>query len=206
MLSLFVIGVVYAFAAVAQPGPFQTYVISQSLSNGWRRTWPAAFAPLLSDGPIAIAAVLVLSQIPKLFVAALQLVGSAFLMYLALGAFMAWRRFSPGEKAASLSGTQSLLKAALVNLLNPNPYIGWSIVMGPLVVQAWHQAHINCLALLAGFYGTMIAFMCIIIVAASAAGSIGPKVNRFLLGLSALGLASFSCYALWLATKALSEV
>jgi len=34
----FIMGVVYAFAAAVQPGPFQAYLISQSLSHGWRRT------------------------------------------------------------------------------------------------------------------------------------------------------------------------
>jgi threonine/homoserine/homoserine lactone efflux protein len=45
-------GIGYGFAAAAQPGPFQTYLISQTLIKGWKPTLPAAFAPFLSDGPI----------------------------------------------------------------------------------------------------------------------------------------------------------
>jgi hypothetical protein len=66
MLPFFLQGLTLGFAAGAQPGPFQTYLISQTLSQGWRRAWIAAFGPLLSDGPIVALVLLVLSQIPGL--------------------------------------------------------------------------------------------------------------------------------------------
>ena len=56
MLHYLLIGFTFAFAAAIQPGPLQAYLVSQALSHGWRRIWPAAFAPLLSDAPIAILA------------------------------------------------------------------------------------------------------------------------------------------------------
>ena len=60
-------GIGYGLAAAAQPGPFQTYLISQTLVKGWKRTLPAALAPLLSDGPIIALCLLVLSQVPIWF-------------------------------------------------------------------------------------------------------------------------------------------
>lgn len=57
-------GIGYGFAAAAQPDPFQTYLISQTLLKGWKRTLPAAFAPLVSDGPIIALCLLVLSRVP----------------------------------------------------------------------------------------------------------------------------------------------
>ena len=57
-------GIGYGLAAAAQPGPFQTYLISQTLIKGGKRTLPAALAPLLSDGPIIALCLLVLSQLP----------------------------------------------------------------------------------------------------------------------------------------------
>lgn len=197
MWSLFAFGVAYAFAAVAQPGPYQTYIISQALSAGWRRTLPAAFAPLLSDGPIAALVLLVLSQVPPAAIQALQIAGGLFLLYLAIGAWKAWRRFDPEKKAPPYTGARSLLKATLVNLLNPNPYIGWSLVMGPLLLKGWSEAPSHSLALLVGFYGTMITGTAAIIVAAGAAAGIGPGAKRALLGLSALALACFASYMLW---------
>ena len=66
MLGYLFLGMTYAFAAAVQPGPFQAYLISQTISNGWRSTLPAAFAPLLSDGPIILVVLLVLSRMPSL--------------------------------------------------------------------------------------------------------------------------------------------
>jgi threonine/homoserine/homoserine lactone efflux protein len=203
MLTFLTIGIVYAFTAIAQPGPYQTFVISQALASGWRRTWPAAFAPILSDIPIAALVLIILVQVPKMFVSGLQVGGGLFLLYLAFGSFTAWRRFDPDEKPLVHSGAKSLLKAALINLLNPNPYIGWSLVMGPLVVKAWHEAHVRAFALLAGFYGTMVTGMLIVIVAASALGGIGAKVRRLLLGVSALALACFGLFEIWLGGRGL---
>lgn len=57
-------GIGYGFAAAAQPGPLQTYLISQALMKGWRKSLSSAFAPLISDGPIIIFCLLVLSQVP----------------------------------------------------------------------------------------------------------------------------------------------
>ena len=55
-------GLTLGFAAGAQPGPFQTYLITQTLSQGWRRVWIAAFAPLVSDGPIVALALALYQQ------------------------------------------------------------------------------------------------------------------------------------------------
>ena len=60
-----IFGCAYAFAAAVQPGPFLVYLVSQSLSAGWRRTLPAALAPLLSDGPVAVLVLFVLSRLSE---------------------------------------------------------------------------------------------------------------------------------------------
>ena len=84
-------GIGFGFAAASQPGPFQTYLISQSISRGWRRTLPSALAPLLSDGPIIALCLLVLSQVPVWMEQVLYGVSGVFILYLAWGALRAWR-------------------------------------------------------------------------------------------------------------------
>ena len=65
MLKYILIGGALAFTASIQPGPLQAYLFSRVTAIGWRRTLPAAFAPLLSDGPIALLALLVLGQLSE---------------------------------------------------------------------------------------------------------------------------------------------
>src|SRR5512141_2573214 len=88
-------GIGYGFAAAVQPGPLQTYLISQALMKGWRKALPAALAPLLSDGPIIILCLLVFSQVPAWLQRFLYLAGGLFVIYLAYGAYKTWRNFDP---------------------------------------------------------------------------------------------------------------
>lgn len=187
-------GVGYGFSAAVQPGPFQTYLISQTLLNGWRRTLIAAFAPLVSDGLIILAVLLVLTRVPETFRLMLQLAGGIFILYLAWGAFRAWQRFGVTAPPAPAAGQQSLLRAALTNILNPNPWIFWSLVTGPILLRAWDEAPGKGIAFLAGFYGAMITCLMLIILLFGTARQLGPRANRAAIGLSAVALAGFGVY------------
>jgi threonine/homoserine/homoserine lactone efflux protein len=189
-------GIGYGFSAAVQPGPFQTYLISQTLLNGWRRTLIAALAPLVSDGLIIATVLLVLTRVPATFRLALQLAGGVFILYLAWGAFRAWRRFEVSAPPAPAAGQQSLLRAALMNFLNPNPWIFWSLVTGPILIQAWEATPGKGIAFLVGFYGAMIACLALIILLFGAARQLGPRVSRAAIGLSAVALAGFGIYQL----------
>ena len=189
-------GIGYGFSAAVQPGPFQTYLISQTLLNGWRRTLIAAFAPLVSDGLIIATVLLVLTHVPETFRLALQLAGGVFILYLAWGAYRSWRRFdvsAPPAPAAG-AGAQSLLRAALMNFLNPSPWIFWSLVTGPILIRAWEESPDKGFAFLVGFYGAMIACLALIIILFGTARRLGPHVSRAALGISAVALAGFGIF------------
>jgi threonine/homoserine/homoserine lactone efflux protein len=190
-------GIGYGFTAAAQPGPFQTFVISQALSHGWRRTLPAALAPLVSDWPIVVLMVLILTRLPGWAMGLLNIASGVFILYLARGAFLAWRRFDEAATVEAPSGDRSLLKAATMNLMSPGPYLFWGLVAGPLLVQAWSESPAGGLAFLVGFYGAMIITLGGIIFLFGAARQIGPRVSRALLGVSTLILTGFGIYQLW---------
>ncbi len=203
MIAYLLLGATYAFAAAAQPGPFQTFLISRAVSQGWRRTLPAALAPLVSDGPIIVLALLVLTQVPPGFEPALRCAGGAFLLYLAWGAFGSWRKSREASTDETGASRKTVLSAALVNLLNPNPYLGWSLVLGPLLLKGWRETPANGLALILGFYVTMILVTAGIIVLFSAARNLGPRICRALVGASAIALLGFACYELWTGARGL---
>jgi threonine/homoserine/homoserine lactone efflux protein len=203
MLTYARLGATFAFAAVVQPGPLQAYLIAQAANHGWKRTLPAALSPLLSDGPIVVVAVLVLSRLPEWFALWLRLAGGIFVLYLAFGAFRTWLAWDRRVETQAPSGSQTLLKATAVNLLNPNPWIGWSLVMGPLLLQAWREAPVCGVALLAGFYGVLVAGNAGVIVIFGMAAGLGRRVSRGLIGLSTMALAGFGGYLLWSASSML---
>jgi len=196
MLMVLLQGLGYGFGAAAQPGSFQTFIVSQTLRNGWRRTLPAALAPLLSDGPIVILMVLVLSQMPNWLQRFLYVGGGLFMIYLAWEAARAWRHFDAGAMPALAVSDQGVLKAALVNLLSPGPYLYWALVTGPLLVRNWRKSPAMGVAFLGGFYAAMIVTLLVLIVVFGAVKRLGPAVTRGLLGLSAVVLAGFGLFQL----------
>jgi threonine/homoserine/homoserine lactone efflux protein len=197
MLAYILQGLTLGFAAGAQPGPFQTYLISQTLSQGWRRAWIAAFAPLVSDGPIVALALLVLSQVPDWFQRVLQIVGGAFVLYLAWGAYKAWKALATEAGSAPQTGPQSLLRAALMNALSPGPYLFWSLVIGPLIVSTWRENPTNALFIMLAFYFAMIGLNFTVVLLFGQAARFGNQVRKAMLGLSVLALAGFGLYQLW---------
>jgi threonine/homoserine/homoserine lactone efflux protein len=203
MVAYLILGATYAFAAAVQPGPFQTYLISQTLANGWRRTLPAALSPLISDGPIILLVLVALNQVPPWLEQALRFAGGVFLLYLALGAFKAWRYYQEPRAAMAGSIRRSVLQAAGVNLLNPGPYLGWALVMGPLLLKGWREAPSNGIALLIGFYATMVLSLAGIIGLFGGVRDLGPRVGRGLVAASAIALTCFGCYQLWSCARAL---
>ena len=156
MISYLIFGITYAFAAGVQPGPLQTYLVSQTIKKGWRSTLPAAFAPVISDLPIVILILFLLSSLPENFIVFLRLGGGLFLIYLGYRAYLSWKEFNPDEIINDNSGKKTLFSAALVNILNPNPYLGWSLIMGPMFLEGWRTAPINGVVLIVGFYVTII--------------------------------------------------
>jgi len=197
MIQYLIIGITYAFTAVVQPGPFQVFLLSQTLSIGWRRTLPAAFGPLISDLPVILIVLLLLLSVPPHFINILQIAGGLFLFYLAYNTYKTWKHFYSPKPPAPHSNQQTLLSAIIVNLLNPNPYLGWSLVLGPLLLKGWHQNPSNGIVLLVSFYLTLTIGMIITILVFAAAGKYGSRLNRLLLGISFCALSCFGLYELW---------
>lgn len=197
MLGYIVYGLGYGFAAAVQPGPFQTYVLSQALNRGWRRALPMALAPLLSDAPIITLILLVLSQVPDWLQRFLYIASGLFILTLAWSAFKAWHTFNADAMMESSPSQQGLLKATLMNMLSPGPYIFWSLVTGPILLEGWRKAPALGIGFLAGFYAAMVASMVGLILLFGLARHLGPKVNHVLLGLSAIALAGFGLYQLY---------
>jgi threonine/homoserine/homoserine lactone efflux protein len=174
------------------------YLISQAVSHGWRRALPIAFAPVLSDGPIAILMLTVLSRVPDFFLQYLRLLGGIFILYLAFGAWKSWRASRRGSTSPKESRANSCLKAVLINWLNPNPYLGWSMILGPMVLGAWNHSPTTGIALTAGFYLTMVSVMVGMVLLFASARNLGPRVVQTLIGLSAVALACLGVYQLWM--------
>jgi threonine/homoserine/homoserine lactone efflux protein len=141
--------------------------------------------------------VLVLLVLGQFSVAAQQLfraTGGVLLLYLAWAAFRQLR--TPTEHRAQSSAPRTLLEASLVNVLNPNPYLGWALVLGPSVLTAWHEHPANAVALVVAFYSTMVGMLALFIVLAGTARFLRPRGQRAVVALSVVVLALLGAYLL----------
>ena len=191
-------GIGYGFSAAVIPGPFQTFIISQTLTRGWKKVISAALAPLITDGPIIVLCLFVLNQVPIWFERVLYIAGGLFILYLAFGAHKAWKDFNANLSTMEAGTGQSLSRAVLMNFLSPGPYIYWSLVTGPILLKGWRDTSSYGIGFLAGFYVTIVSGLVGIILLFGLARELGPKVNRALIGISAVALFCFGLYQLWL--------
>lgn len=198
-------GVVLGFTAAAQPGPFQAYLLSQVSRHGWRRTLPAALAPLISDGPIIALMLFVLRGVPEQALGWIQIAGGAFILTLGSSAFRALRRSrrepelaaEPHETDRTSQPNRGIWHASLMNLLNPNPYIFWGTVGVPIVLDGWRTNPTHAYAFMFGMYSFLIGGLAMFIIIFGKLGALSRKANAWLNGISAIALTGFGAWQLW---------
>jgi threonine/homoserine/homoserine lactone efflux protein len=194
MMLYFFQGAAFALSATIMPGPFQAFLLSRSLQYGWKRTLPAALAPLVTDGPIIILVMIVLTQLPRQFPDMLQIAGGLFILYLAKGIFVSLKAVNFVAESSGDAARKSLLQAIIMNALNPNPYIFWSVVGGPIILSGWRESPGLGLSFIVGFFGTFVCGLVVLIVAFATAGRINPKANQIMRGVAAVALVGFGIY------------
>src|SRR3954451_24210987 len=133
MNEFFFAALSFGLAAGLRPRPIGIIVIQQTLSKGLPAGERASLAPLITDGPIIIAALWLLTQFKNidLFAAALGLLGGLYLVWLAMKIL----RTKEISLAGKLNSQGSLRTAVKVNLLNPGPYVFWFTVGGSYIIR-----------------------------------------------------------------------
>ena len=191
MLSFFAQGAAIGLTAAGAPGPLLTYLISRSLSGGWRQGALVALGPLISDPFIVVTILLLLDRVPPSFLLVISLLGGMYVLYLAWGSIKQWRKGSQEIAVAESSPSGNLRKAALMNFLSPGPYAFWTLVNGPILLSALKESIWYGIAFLLGFYGVFIGGMLVLAIIFSQARRLGSKVVRILLLISIIVLSIF---------------
>ncbi len=193
MLNLISQGVSLGFSAGAIPGPFQSYLISTTLSLGWRKSLIVILTPLISDGPIILLAVVLLKGFSPELIRIIQLVGGVYLLWLA---YSAWKRLRNRATLTEEAPTQrrTLGQGLLMNWLNPNPYIFWATITGPLLVGALEVSIWQGIAFLLAFYITFVGFLAIYVAIFDRLRGLDDRITQgiFYIALAVLVIFGFS--------------
>ena len=154
MIASLSAGIVLGLSSGFSPGPLTTLVISQTLKHGIKEGIKVASAPLITDLPIILISMFVLARLAnfRAILGIFSFIGGLFVMYLA------YESFRTGRLAIHVQDVepQSLRKATVVNLLNPNPYLFWFSVGAPTIIKAWTENPFAAVAFVTGFYACLV--------------------------------------------------
>ena len=124
---------IFGLTAGFKPGPLGIVVIQQTLTHGLKYGIKASLAPIITDGPIILASLFILTQFKDiaLFIGILSFLGGLYLLWLSIKIL----KLKEINISKSLGTPTSLATAIKVNLLSPNPYLFWFTVGGAYLAQ-----------------------------------------------------------------------
>ena len=143
-------GVAFDLSGGLSPGPLLTLVISETLLHGAREGVKVSIAPLLTDLPIVVFTLVILSRLADILplLGVISLLGGGFLLYLSYESLS----FRGVEIDVEQIKPQSIKKGVMVNFLNPSPYMFWFTIGAPLVLKALNISLLAAMLFILCFY------------------------------------------------------
>ena len=145
-------GIALGLASGVAPGPLLALTISATLRGGFRAGFRVALAPLISDVPVVLLSVTVLSHLPARALAAVSVVGGAVVIWFGIESIVASRRVALPHEGNSLTPAQATRRGVLTNITSPNPWLFWMTAGGTALLAAYRTSVWSAVAFLVGFY------------------------------------------------------
>ena len=192
ILTLAVVGVTLGVVEGVKPGPLLTVVIRETLSGGFRAGVRAAAAPLFTDGPMILASLLAAGWIatqPAVLLL-ISVLGALFLVKMGVECFSIE---PPKVELSDTSTSGSLRRGVLTNLLNPNVYVFWFLIGGPLMASAAAEEPLAPVAYAIAFIFTLVmAKVTIAWMFDRSRGQLSPQGYRIALGVCGIAMLLFA--------------
>ena len=192
VLQLSLAGIALGLFEGVRPGPLLTMVIRETLTGGWSAGARAASAPIFTDGPLIVISVLLSGWVadqPSLMFT-ISMLGACFLLWFGIDCF---RIEPPDSDIEQQEVTGSFSRGVITNLLNPNVYVFWFLIGGPLMASAADEEPVAPVAYALSFLVTIIIVkMVIALIFDRTRGSMSPRVYKIALEICGLGMIGFS--------------
>lgn len=132
------------------PGPLLVLVVAETIKHNTAAGIKVAIAPMLTDIPIILLALLVLPRLPhfEFVLGIVSIIGAIFIFYLTYESF----KTRGLELDPSQVKPQSLKKGVITNLLNPHPYVFWLGVGVPIIYRAFQDGPGKAAAFIGSFF------------------------------------------------------
>ncbi|NOR45177.1 MAG: LysE family transporter [Candidatus Delongbacteria bacterium] len=150
MIEFFITGIILGLSAGIAPGALLALVISETIQHNIKSGIKVALSPLASDLPIILSALFVISKLStyKPILGIISILGSFLLLYLGIVNI----RMKNIQMELKDTKPKSFLKGMIVNLTNPNPYLFWLVIGGPIIIKAYSVNALSLLSFMLPFY------------------------------------------------------
>jgi len=114
-------------------------------------------APLVTDAPIIALSVLLVGVLPPDALRWVGTVGGLVVIWMGIEIIRSSTKdMLSSEPQAQPGSKRELWRGAVVNALNPHPYLFWATVGGPALVSGWRISLWYALAFLVPFYALLV--------------------------------------------------
>jgi len=154
VLEFLISGIIFGFAAGTSPGPLLALVFSETLKYGKIEGIKIAVSILITELPIALFVLFILSNLIKygFIIGIISLFGACYLIYLGIKNL----RVKTSVFEVEFAEEDGLKRGVIVNLLNPNPYLFWLSIGGPMIFRSL-DIHVSATVLfILGFYSLLV--------------------------------------------------
>ncbi len=174
MLTALFAGLSIGLGSGVAPGPLTGLAISTTLRSGLGSGLRIAVAPLISDPVIILLSLTLVSQLPDGAIKVLGIVGA--IVVAAFGLEILWSAHKMrntevhmgSKKPTKLQRLPVLVQGALINFLNPAPWIFWITAGSTILIGFWRESPTQAIVFLLAFYLTLVGAKIAIVVALAA--------------------------------------
>ena len=149
-IEYFVMGSFLGLAAGTSPGPLLAVTISETLQHGKWEGVKVAVSPLITDLPIILSVLFVLSHLTSsnFIIGIIAFFGAAYLIYSGIESL----KIKKDSVEFDVEKKDALKKGIIVNFGNPHPYIFWISIGGPIILKSLNTHVSATILFIAGFY------------------------------------------------------
>jgi threonine/homoserine/homoserine lactone efflux protein len=150
LIEFLAMGAFLGLAAGVSPGPLLAVTISETLQHGKWEGIKVAVSPLITDLPIILAVLFVLSHLTgyNSVIGIIAFFGAAYLLYSGMESL----KVKKGDFELNVEKKDALKKGVIVNFGNPHPYIFWLSIGGPIIYKSFSIHVWATILFITGFY------------------------------------------------------
>jgi len=147
-------GIIFGLAVGMSPGPILALVFSETLKHRKEEGIKIAISPLITELPIVLSVLLILSNLIKygFIIGIISLFGACYLVYLGFQNL----RVKTSAFDVEVAKNGALKRGVIANLLNPNPYLFWLSIGGPMIFKSLDIHASATVLFILGFYSLLI--------------------------------------------------